>query len=214
MQDSGLVTSPHMTAPDAGGHFRRSEPRCTELPPLVSMKSLIAYVPIVLVSCKAFATQQPTVDTPVVHRVERIDRHQAIDSLAAGRRRWLEARIVEYRLQTSHRCFCMPNPDDSLRGSELLTIANGRISERSPGKGPDSYVPSTSWTVDSLFDIVEADLVNNWGKVRRLELDPEYGFPVGYMADGVAYEDSWIEITVDSFAVVGATARCDRRRSR
>lgn len=178
------------------------------------MKRSLAHIPLLLTACIPLTSQEvvpPAGDSTAVRGVERTERQSAIDSLAAGRRRWRAARILEYRLQTSHRCFCVPDPADSLRAGELFTVRDGRITERSRGKGPESFVPNTSWTVDSLFDIVEADLVNDWRRARRLELHPTYGFPLGYFGDGVRYEDAWIEITVDSFAVVRA-ATAKRRR--
>jgi hypothetical protein len=181
------------------------------------MKLLIVYVPALLIAWRSLAAQEPPakqVDTAATRRTERIERQNAIDSLAAGQRRWKEAGVVEYRLQTNYHCFCPPNRDDMPRPRDLLTIRDGRIIKRSAGKGHPSYTDHTSWTVDSLFDVVADDLADQERKVRRLELSPVYGFPVRYSAGRVEYEDHWIEIAVDSFAVVRKATGENRRRPR
>jgi hypothetical protein len=181
------------------------------------MKLLIVVGPLLLISCHAPTSRQPAaerIDTTAVRHAKRMERQTAIDSLAAGRRRWQEARIVEYRLQTDRRCFCLPNPDGPPWPLHLLTVRDGRIIKRSAGKGDPTYTYETSWTVDSLFDLVDSDLVIGAREVRRLELSPAYGFPVRYYAGRTDIEDDWIEIAVDSFAVVRKAPTNDRRRPR
>jgi hypothetical protein len=175
-----------------------------------------AAVALHLPSC-VLQAQQPTPsrspDSAVVQRFERIERQNAIDSLAAGRLRWQRAGIVEYRLQTDYACFCPPNPDDPPRPRDLLTIRDGRVVARSAGKGGPSHTDHPSWTVDSLFAVIADDLADRDRKVRQLTLHPSYGLPLRYAAGRTAWEDTWIEIAVDSFAVVRKAARSGRQRS-
>ena len=181
------------------------------------MKLIIVYGLLLLISCHPPTSQEPPaaqIDTTPVRYIEHMARETAIDSLAAGRRRWQQAQIVEYRLQTHHLCFCVPNPDGPPWPRHLLTVRDGRIIKRAAGKGDPSYTYETSWTVDSLFDIVDSDLVVGAREVRRLELSPVHGFPVRYYAGRTDIEDDWIEIVVDSFAVIRESRRNDRRRSR
>lgn len=129
------------------------------------------------------------------------DRQRNLDSLAAGRGRWARAEVAEYRIQTHTDCFCIYIPEDSVvpRGS-LLTIRDGAIVGRSRGR--PTFPPANEWTVDTLFERVERDLLNPGRVVRRLRLDPAYGFPREYHAETPSIPDLWLRIQVDSFAVV------------
>ena len=181
------------------------------------MKLPIIYGALLVTSCQpptSHGSAAEQIDTTSVRHAKRMERQAAIDSLAAGRRRWQEARIAEYRLQIDRHCFCLPNPDGPPWPLHLLTVRNGRIIKRSAGKGDPTYTYETSWTVDSLFDIVDSDLIVGAREVRRLELSPLFGFPVRYYAGRNDIEDDWIEIAVDSFAVIRRAPQNDRRRSR
>jgi hypothetical protein len=186
------------------------------------MKLLIVYSVLLLISCHPPTSQQSpaepidavAVDAAAVRYTERMARQTAIESLAAGRRRWEQARVVEYHLQIDRRCFCVPDPDGPPWPLHLLTVRDGRIVKRSAGKGDPTYTYETSWTVTSLFDLVDSDLVVGAREVRRLELSPAYGFPVRYYAGRTDIEDDWIEIAIDSFAVIRPSPRSGRRRSR
>lgn len=130
------------------------------------------------------------------------DRQRNLDSLAAGRRRWARGAVTEYRIQTHVDCFCMYTREelDSLRQRSLLTVRAGAIVGHSPG-GP-RVAAAKEWTVDSLFAFVERDLTDPGRVVRRLQLDPQYGFPKDYRAETPPIPDAWVGIKVDSFAVV------------
>jgi hypothetical protein len=144
----------------------------------------------------------------------RLEREIALDSLAAGRLRWKRAGIIEYRLETHHECFCLPDPDNLDRRRNLLTIRDGRVVGRRAGKTVQSTGPSgISWTVDSLFSAIAEDL-NEWPRqVRRLVLHPVYGFPMRYEATTDLVDDVWLTIVVDSFAVVRTAGPTSRPRS-
>lgn len=181
------------------------------------MKLPIIYGALLVISCHPPTSQGSPVeqiDTTAVHHAMRVERQAVIDSLAAGRRRWQQAGIVEYRLQTDHRCFCVPNPDGPPWPLHLLTVRDGRIIKRSAGKGDPVYTWENSRTVDSLFDLVDFDLAIGGREVRRLELSPLFGFPVRYYAGRNDIEDDWIDVAVDSFAVIRAAPRNDQRRPR
>jgi uncharacterized protein DUF6174 len=182
------------------------------------MKPLLLCAGLLQLSWAEGHAQQPTpspADSAAVAAVERVERQQALDSLAAGRLRWERARIVEYRLETGHGCFCTPDPHRKEHRRNLLTIRNGRVVRRDVGKTEQHGGPvGVWWTVDSLFSVVAEDLQDTDRKVRRLDLHPEYGFPLRYEAGRTAYEDTWIDIVVDSFAVIRAAARNARRPHR
>ena len=130
------------------------------------------------------------------------DRQRNLDSLAAGRRRWVRAEVTEYRIQTHTDCFCVYTQAhfDSVRQRSLLTVRAGAIVGHSRGRPPGDL--ANDWTVDTLFDRVEQDLRDPGRVVRQLRLDQRYGFPRDYHAETPPIPDLWLQIQVDSFAVV------------
>jgi hypothetical protein len=181
------------------------------------MKTLLVSVALLHLSWAVAQTQEPSPPPPypaALSPMERIERQNAIDSLAAGRLRWDRVSVVMYRLETHYECFCWPDPDRREHRRNLLTIRNGRVMRRDVGKTQQHFGPSGLWwAVDRLFSVVAADLQDVERKVRRLELSPQYGFPMRYEAGNTLYEDTWINIAVDSFAVI-RTAKKDRRPPR
>jgi hypothetical protein len=153
---------------------------------------------------------------------EALERQRYRDSLAAGRQRWTHAGIDAYVIQTHIECFCLST--DSGPPSSLLTVRGGRMVARARGKDVRGWI-SHVWTVDSLFDEVEADsggateraiesILQRDGfaeqhgrKVRQLELHPQYGFPLIYTAETPGIADVEITIRVDSFAVLPKAKR-------
>jgi len=125
---------------------------------------------------------------------------EVIDSLQAGRKRWARARVVEYRLQSHVDCFCVYVPEDFDRQLPLLTIRKGTIISRSKGKPNTS--PSRDATIDDLFTRIEADARTTGRRIDGLELHPVYGFPVRYKAHDPDIPDDWLQVQVDSFAVI------------
>ncbi|HMG71441.1 MAG TPA: hypothetical protein VK544_10035, partial [Gemmatimonadaceae bacterium] len=103
-----------------------------------------------------------------------------------------------------------PGELDSLLQRSLLTVRAGVIIGRSRGRPPGEL--ANDWTVDSLFDRVESDLRDPGRVVRQLRLDGRYGFPKDYHAETPPIPDLWIQVQVDSFAVVShARASVTRR---
>ena len=147
------------------------------------------------------------------------ERQQHLDSLTAGRRRWADAAVSEYRIQVHVDCFCISSPADSAPHLPLLTVRDGAIVAHSPGRTVGGS--TLEIIVDTLFARVESDLRDPGRVVRRLELDARYGFPRDYHAETPSIPDLWLRIQVDSFAVVSATSAsvglpgthpCDRLR--
>jgi hypothetical protein len=153
---------------------------------------------------------------------DSLERRAFLDSIAAGRRRWAQSGVTTYVIHTHVNCFCISN--DSAPPPALLTVRNGRVLAQAPGK--DGWVNGKpNWTVDTLFDRVEADVggaTEKWlesvverpglaqqyqRKVQRLELHPRYGFPLIYRAETPAIPDLWLEIRVDTFTVLRKTTR-------
>ena len=78
------------------------------------------------------------------------------ESLAAGRRRWANAGITEYRIRTHVDCFCVYLPGEIGLKAPVLTVRNGTVVSRS--EGPSVRRRSPVLTVDSLFAMAERDL--------------------------------------------------------
>ncbi|MES2306549.1 MAG: DUF6174 domain-containing protein [Gemmatimonadota bacterium] len=144
--------------------------------------------------------------TPAVLRV----RQRYLDSLAAGRRRWAAAGVIEYQIQAHQECFCFEEPD-STTPLLLVVVRNGKIVGRATGRPADGIPQLT--TIDSLFAFVERDLVDPGRIVDRLQLDPQFGFPRDYLALTANIADLSLRIRVDSFAVVQAKAGVKRARA-
>ena len=136
-----------------------------------------------------------TVDTVAGHPSGEI-----LDSLQAGRKRWLRAHVVEYQVQSHVDCFCGYRAEDINRQLPLLTIKNRSIIARAKGK--PGTPPSRDATIEDLFTQVEDDARITERIIDRLELDPVYGFPVWYKAHDPSIPDGWLQLRVDSFAVI------------
>jgi hypothetical protein len=125
---------------------------------------------------------------------------EVLDSLQAGRKRWARARVVEYQLQSHVDCFCVYSPEDFARQLPLLTIRKGSITARAKGKPVMS--PSRDATIEDLFAKVEEDARSSGRVIERLDVHPVYGFPVWYKASDREIPDDWLQVRVDSFAVI------------
>jgi hypothetical protein len=125
---------------------------------------------------------------------------EILDSLQAGRKQWARASVVEYQLQSHVDCFCLYSPEDFARQLPLLTIRKGSILARAKGK-PDTP-PSRDATIEDLFAKVEEDARSSGRVIERLEMHPVYGFPVWYKASDPEVPDGWLQVRVDSFAVI------------
>ena len=125
---------------------------------------------------------------------------EILDSLNAGRRRWTRARVVEYRLQSHVDCFCIYRPEDLANQLPLLTIRKGFVITRAKGK--PGTPPSRDATIENLFAKIEEDARSSGRVIERLELHPVYGFPVSYKASDPEIPDAWLQVRVDSFAVI------------
>ena len=135
-------------------------------------------------------------DTTVAGRL----RGEILDSLQAGRQRWTRAKVVEYQVQSHADCFCVYRAEDIDRQRPLLTIKNRSIIARANGK--PGTPPSPEFTIEDLFTQVEDDAHITGRIIDRLELDPVYGFPVWYKAHDPSIPDDWLQLRVDSFAVI------------
>ena len=138
------------------------------------------------------------------------DRQRFLDSLAAGRRRWVKAGINEYRIRTDVDCFCLYLPGEIGLKPPLLTVRNGTVVSRSEGRSVRRRSPVL--TVDSLFAKAERDLGDPDFIVTKFLLDPRYGFPKEYHSEMPSIPDEWIGIKVDSFAVVSQSRSTVGRR--
>ena len=128
-------------------------------------------------------------------------RQRSLDSLAAGRKRWALARVVEYQLQVHRECFCVAAPDSTPRPS-LMIVRDGAIVGRAQGREFSGLLTAT--TIDSLFAAIERDLRETGRVVHQLDLDARYGFPRDYYAETPPIPDGWLRVHVDSFAVTRA----------
>lgn len=137
------------------------------------------------------------------------DRQRSLDSLSAGRARWARARVAEYELQVHAECFCVPDPDDSVAPPPLVIVRAGAIVGHARGRATQGYTKYT--TIDSLFAAIERDLRDPGRVVRRLDLDPRYGFPREYSAETPEIPDFWLKVHIDSFAVRPASDPIGRR---
>jgi hypothetical protein len=125
---------------------------------------------------------------------------EAIDSLEAGRQRWARARVLEYVLQSHADCFCVYSRDAFVKQRPLLIIRDRSIIGRAKGKeGPS---PSPEFTIPDLFEQVEEDASSDGRIIDQLELNPVYGFPTRYKAHDPQIPDDWLQLQVDSFAVI------------
>ncbi len=123
-----------------------------------------------------------------------------IDSLKAGRKRWARAQVREYQLQSHVGCFCGYTLERLHNQLPLLTVRNRAIIARAKGK--PNKPPSPAFTVEGLFAKVEEDAQSTERVIDRLDLHPVYGFPVRYEASDPEVLDGWLQVQVDSFAVI------------
>ena len=153
-----------------------------------------------------------------------------LDSLKRGRARWKGARLPAYVIQSHVDCFCGPRAaDDTILPRGLLTVRYGAVVARATAINGE-YSAELYWTVDSLFDRVERDLRGGTEhdlasivgrptiaeefvrKATRLDLHPQYGFPIRYGAETPEIPDIWIDIRVDTFAVLARPTPRSRSR--
>jgi hypothetical protein len=136
-----------------------------------------------------------TVATDSTHATSEI-----LDSLRAGRQRWIRAHVDEYRLQSHADCFCIYSWEETERQLPLLTIRNKSIIAREKGKS--GTPPSPELTIEDLFARIEEEARSDGRIIDHLDLDPVYGFPVRYRAHDPEIPDAWLRLQVDSFAVI------------
>jgi len=148
-----------------------------------------------LLAISSSPTSAQDVATSPAHPASEI-----LDSLKAGRKRWTDAHVVDYRLQSHVDCFCIYEPKDFYKQLPLLTIRRQSIIARAKGK-PDTS-PSPEWTIEDLFAKIEEDARSDGRIIDHLDLHPLYGFPVLYKAHDPEIPDAWLQVQVDSFAVI------------
>jgi len=155
---------------------------------------------LLLASAVLFTTASP-LRAQNVETVRAHSSREILDSLQAGRQRWLRAHVVEYQVQSHVNCFCGFTTEEIDRMLPLLTIRNQSIIARAKGK--PNTPPSRDATIEDLFKRVEDDARITGRIIERLELDPVFGFPVLYKANGgPSMPDDWLQLRVDSFAVI------------
>src|SRR4051812_20093 len=128
------------------------------------------------------------------------DRRRNLDSLAAGRRRWARAAVREYQIQVHTDRNRIPDQRDRASRLPLSIVRGGAIVGHARGRAAGGSTDEI--TVDSLFARIERDLREPGRIVRRLALDPRYGFPRDYQAETPSRPDLRLRVQVDSFAVV------------
>lgn len=158
----------------------------------MNVRRFLAAAILVIPAC---ATSAPIAGTPAALRPSEI-----LDSLESGRKRWADARVAEYQLQSHVDCFCVYLPDAFASDLPLLTIRNGSIISRAKGK--PGTPPSRAATIEDLFAEIEEDARSSGRIIERLELHPVYGFPIWYKASYPQIPDAWVQVRVDSFAVI------------
>ena len=145
-----------------------------------------------------------SIPSPVFAQTDSTSRgrpgREVLDSLKAGRQRWARAKVLEYVLQSHADCFCIYTRDAFAKQRPLLTIRDGTIIARSKGK--EGTVPSPEFTIPGLFDQIEEDASSDGRIIDQLELNAVYGFPVRYKAHDPQIPDDWLQLQVDSFAVI------------
>ena len=167
---------------------------------------LICWVAVSLLVTGVDGLAQSTRLTPEQRRsysdsVARI-RLGYLDSLAAAKRKWLEARVVEYDIQAHGDCYCFRNPNDTslTLSQQIHTVRDQRVVASRPGK-PASHVP-VPIVVESLFVHVEAMLRSNGVIVKSLTFHPELGAPLRFYTDfdsNLSHGD--FDLIVDLFEV-------------
>ncbi len=126
-------------------------------------------------------------------------RQAALDSLAAGRRRWEVSHPASYRIAAGIGCgFCgsaeayLPRgtyPVARVRGRELFATGNFHPAERI-SEGISLAVP-----VDSLFRLLEKTANDTARKITDLKLDTKYGFPRSWATDGAHNGSGGVTVT-------------------
>jgi hypothetical protein len=139
---------------------------------------------------------------------ERHARQLNLDSLAVGRHRWKISHVQAYRLQAHMECFCASH--DTAEHFSIVTVQNGAIISRLPGRKITGAVPTTT-TIDSLFAFVARDIREPGRRVRQLQLDPLWGFPRDYAAITENISETRFRIQVDSFEVILPASASTRR---
>jgi hypothetical protein len=167
---------------------------------------LICWVAVSLLVSGVDGMAQSTRPTPAQRRsysdsVARI-RLGYLDSLAAARRKWLEARVVEYDIQAHGDCYCFRSPNDTglTLAQQIHRVRDRRIVASRPGKSV-SHVP-VPIVVESLFVHVESMLRSNGVIVRNLIFHPEFGAPMRLYTDydsNLSHGD--FDLIVDLFEV-------------
>src|SRR5215467_9058224 len=115
-------------------------------------------------------------------------RQRYLELLMAGRQLWKLVNIGEYQLQVHTDCFCVTQ--DTAPRFFLVTVRNGVIVARAPGRHVDGY--PKQMTIDTLFAGIERDLRDPGRVVRKLQLDARYGFPRDYYAETPSIPDLWL----------------------
>jgi hypothetical protein len=117
------------------------------------------------------------------------DRRAALDSLAAGKRRWEARRLERYRLSIYLRCgFCGNYWHDGPAGTQPAAVVHGSTVIRTVAYRPAGPVVAAQWmfaSVDTLFAMLEREANDPRRQLRSLTLDPLYGVPRSWETDDV-----------------------------
>ena len=116
-------------------------------------------------------------------------RKAAVDSLAAGRRRWQATRLERYRLAVYLRCgFCGNYWHGGPTGTQPAAVVRGSKVLRVVAYRPAGPVVEAQWmfeSVDALFAMIEREANDPARQLPKLRLDPTYGFPRSWETDDV-----------------------------
>jgi hypothetical protein len=143
-------------------------------------------------------------------------RRVVLDSLNAGRRRWMRRRPPEYLVAVYSTGGMLRSESSS--GSYLGWLVRRDSLIRPVIIRPATFDKWKQWfdiTIDSSFRMVERAARDPSYQIDRLELDPEYGFPRAWHADDVHNghgpmfrTDSGYGLSVEVFSVDPRAWQC------
>ena len=115
-----------------------------------------------------------------------------------NRRRWIRSRPHRYFLRVKRDCFCFGAPlptYEVLDGMAIATIDSGGVRH--------ALRNEAGMTIDSLFDDLRANLLDERRYVHAVRYDQHYGWPSRYRTGAtIPMNDAWMEVTVERFDVV------------
>jgi len=126
-----------------------------------------------------------------------------LKALDDNRRRWLSSRPAHYLVQVKHECAsCVfagpPHTYEIVNDVAVATIDNAGVRHALGEK-------ARSMTVDSVFDALQASILDERFTVRAIDYDHRFGWPRQYETDRRAYPElsgGYEKVTVERFDVI------------